>query len=276
MADIGIEEAASVRERKKGTRASGSQTETRVKKKPSSKISIATVPSSNQSNAPQSAIYQVKEPDSRPKILPMDGNEAATHSDKLVDDNQIPVKEGEQSKLASRRKRQKTGPCTGDVEVENLGSIAKRVRPCMTRMEDGEMSKANKQGEHVANASAPKRRDADSIVQIPTTSKKSRHGGKQGSSITNVSLEMSGTNSKKRIRDPKDPPQTLSPSKRFKPDDPDTDPSADKKLCDWSARSSKGKPSNEVAHFGVADKRQVFHLICLHITLDPPTSGLLP
>ena len=276
MADIGIEDAAIARERKKGTRASGSRTEARAKKKLSSNKSIATVPtepqefvSLNQYNTPLSAIHQAKEPGPGPKIASMDGNEAATHSDKLVDDNQIPVKEGELSKLASRRKRQKTGPCTGDVEVENQGSAAKRVRPCMTRMENSEMSKSSK-GELVANASAPKCRNVDSIVQSPTTSKKSRRDdqAKQGSSITNDPLEMSGANSKKRIRDPKDPPQTLSPSKRFKPDDADTGPSAEKKLCDWSARSSKDKLSKEVAHFEVADKRQVFHLIRLHITLD--------
>jgi hypothetical protein len=276
MADISIEEAATVRERKKGTRASGSRTETRAKKKPASNKSIATVPTNpqefvslNQPNTPQSTIYQAKEPESRPKIASMDGNEADTHSGKLVSDNQIPVKEGEASKLASRRRRQKTGPCTGDVEVENQGTAAKRVRPCVTRMEDSEMSKTSKQGEHVANASTPKFRDVDSIVEIPTTSKKSGQA-KQGSSITNVSLEMSGemsgANSKKRIRDPKDLPQTLPPSKRFKPDDADTGPSEDKKKCDWSARSSKDKFSNEVAHFEVADKRQVFHLIRLHIT----------
>ena len=284
MTDIGVEEIATVRERKKGTRASGSRTETRSKKKGASNKSISTVStkpqefvSLNQPNTPQSTIYQAKEPERRFKIASMDGNEAESHSGncKLVGDNQIPVKEGEPSKLASRRKRQKTGPCTGDVEVENQGTAAKRVGPCITRMEDSEMSKTSKQGERVANASTPKCRDVKSIVQIPTTSKKSRRDGqaKQGSSIINFSLEMSGANSKKRIRDPKDPPQTLSPSKRFKPDDADTGPSGDKKKRDWSARSSKDKFPNEVAHFEVADKRQVFHLIRLHITLYPLTSG---
>ena len=269
MADIGVEDAAVVRERKKGTRASGSRTEIRPKKKPLSKKSMATVPAASQElnhpDPPKSAKHQAKESDSRPKIVATDGDEATTHSVKLMGVNGIPVKEGGPTKLATRRKRQKTGPYADDVKVENQGSGATRVRSCMTGMEDGEMSKASKQGKNLANGSGLKCRDIDSIAQIPTTSKKSSQA-KQGSSITSVSLEMRGAKSTKRIRDPEDSSLTLSPSKRFKPDDADTGPGADKNLC---ARSGKGKPTKQVDHFEVVDKRQVFHLICFPRRIKP-------
>ncbi len=231
------EDATIVMNRKQGMRASGSRsvtTNTYSEKKPSSSKPTATTERSesvlsNQPNAPTPARRQANESGPGSKVVAMDGDEVTSHSNELVDANEILIKEGS-SKPASRRKRQKTGSYDG---VENQGRCAKRVRPCIAGMKDGEISKTSKQSERGANASAPKCQDVDSIAKITDLSKESRCEGKavKGPSVTNVSLEMSGARSKKRERNPEDSSLTLCPSKRFKAD------------------------------FEVAGKRQVFHLI---------------
>ena len=252
------EDAAIVRNRKQGTRASGSRsvtTKTYSEKKSSSSKPTATTLTerpesilSNQPNAPTPARCQANESGPGSEVAAMDGDEVTTHSDELVDSNEILIKEGGSSKPASRRKRQQTG--SYDVGVENQGRCAKRVRPCIAGMKDGEISKTSKRG---ANASVPKCQDA----KITNLSKESGREGK-ATSVTNVSLEMSGARSKKRERNPEDSSVTLCPSKRFKLDEANANSGALKSPRD---RSTKSGNINQEADSEVAGKWRVFHLI---------------
>lgn len=256
------EEPTINRDRKQGTRAPGSPSVTAEtyseKKSSSNKPTAATLTQrqesilSSQPNAPTPARRQANGSDPGFKVAATDGDEVTTNSDELADANEIPLTEDGSSKPASRRKRQKTG--SYDVEVENQGRCAKRVRPCIAGMKDGEINKTSKRSERGANASIPKCQDIDFIAKITNLSKESEREGKvkPGPSVTNVSLEMSGAQSKKRERNPEDSSLTLCPSKRFKPDE------ANASSRDWSAKSGNGQAE---ADSEVGDKRRVFHFI---------------